>query len=292
MRNFARCAGCFVALTLAAMPAIGADTVRIGGEDKPAFGRLVSATAGDVACYLEFSDAQGESFSEMATFEVCENAEPQVGLWLSLAYEVGQVMADSCEGNPDCTESESKALVSGLTAAGETHSEDENQGADAGDEESFIPTLAQSGPHLCDDDDLVAFNCAIDQRVLSVCAVGSVNLPEALIYRYGKPGAKIEMELPRAGASGSVYGRSEMYAGGGGIWLRFRNVDHAYVVYSAIGRFGDEGQTEERAGVAIERRGQLLNNLRCTGPNFQALTGHALEDLGMDPDAAEIFELP
>ena len=47
-----------------------ADTVQIGGETKFASGLVTGVEAGDVACYLTLEDADGESFTEMATFEI------------------------------------------------------------------------------------------------------------------------------------------------------------------------------------------------------------------------------
>lgn len=69
-----------------------------------------SLTAGDRACYLEVEDEQGQRREEMASFELCERND-LVGKRARLRFEPAQVMAESCQGNPDCKETETVQLV-------------------------------------------------------------------------------------------------------------------------------------------------------------------------------------
>lgn len=70
-------------------------------------------TAGDRACYLEVEDGAGTSREEMASFELCERTD-LVGKRVRLLFEKAQVQAQSCQGNPDCTDSETVDLVHGV----------------------------------------------------------------------------------------------------------------------------------------------------------------------------------
>jgi hypothetical protein len=67
-------------------------------------------TAGDRACYLEVEDGDGKSREEMASFELCERTD-LIGKKVRLQFEKAQVQAESCQGNPDCTDSETVDLV-------------------------------------------------------------------------------------------------------------------------------------------------------------------------------------
>ena len=69
--------------------------------------------AGDRACYLTVEDDKGKIRDEMASFELCER-EDLVGRRARLHFEKGQVMAESCQGNPDCPDTETVDLVTGI----------------------------------------------------------------------------------------------------------------------------------------------------------------------------------
>lgn len=96
----------------AAAPAdVHAGMVSVGEVYKPSRARVTAAVAGDVACYLSLTDAQGQTFEEMAAFEVCEQEADIVNQEVDLEWTVENVMADSCQGNPDCAESQSVPLI-------------------------------------------------------------------------------------------------------------------------------------------------------------------------------------
>jgi hypothetical protein len=69
--------------------------------------------AGDRACYLTVEDEAGKTRDQMASFELCER-EDLVGRRARLHFEKGQVMAESCQGNPDCSDTETVDLVTGI----------------------------------------------------------------------------------------------------------------------------------------------------------------------------------
>ncbi len=73
-------------------------------------------TLGDRACYMQVKSAQvksaqGESREEMAVMELCERRE-LIGRTVRLSHETGSIAAESCQGNPECAESETVQLVS------------------------------------------------------------------------------------------------------------------------------------------------------------------------------------
>lgn len=100
-------------LTLAfvAAPLLADDTVRIGKETKKTVGVLTAAESGDVACYLTLKDDRGVEFNELAVFEICETPS-LIGKRVRLEYTLGNVMADECQGDPDCKKTRRVALVS------------------------------------------------------------------------------------------------------------------------------------------------------------------------------------
>ena len=98
----------------AATPAT--DTIKIGKETKKTAGTLTKAVNGDTACYLTLKDDRGIVFEEMADFSICEQPK-LIGKRLKLKYSLENVMADECQGNPDCTKSKKVALVTSVQVA-------------------------------------------------------------------------------------------------------------------------------------------------------------------------------
>jgi hypothetical protein len=83
---------------------------------------LVGVTAGDAACYLELKGPSGDPVTMDADFELCpggaHDATGLVGRSVRLEKKPLQVMAPSCQGDPECTESVTVDAVVGLTPAG------------------------------------------------------------------------------------------------------------------------------------------------------------------------------
>lgn len=78
--------------------------------------RLVT---GDRACYVDLQPADAEIETRLADFGVCAQAEVEDLVGQPVQVEVGEadVMAASCEGDPECTDFETVELVTRLFAA-------------------------------------------------------------------------------------------------------------------------------------------------------------------------------
>ncbi|MBE9156165.1 hypothetical protein IQ265_04865 [Nodosilinea sp. LEGE 06152] len=76
---------------------------------QPTTGIIRSLTVGDRACYVEVVNDQGGQFTEFANFEICE--QNLVGQRVQLTYESGNIQAASCQGNPDCADTETVMLI-------------------------------------------------------------------------------------------------------------------------------------------------------------------------------------
>jgi hypothetical protein len=89
------------------------ETVKVGVFSKRTTGVVKSITDGDQGCYYELEDAKGRSFIETAGFELCDPKLKRLykGKKVSLSYKVEKVMADDCEGNPECTRHKNEAVV-------------------------------------------------------------------------------------------------------------------------------------------------------------------------------------
>ena len=86
------------------------DTLVFGAEqtqDAPV--RLVAMVPGDRACYLTVDGADGQR-TEMADVNFCER-DDLVGQRVTLTTVPTQIQAESCQGNPECTETETVTLV-------------------------------------------------------------------------------------------------------------------------------------------------------------------------------------
>jgi hypothetical protein len=94
--------------------------VRVGDHTKLAVATVLDRQAGDAACYLTLRDDQGQAVVERADFAVCEAEEEPVGLRVELRWRVGTVMADDCEGDPDCRRTQRVALISSLSPVDDT----------------------------------------------------------------------------------------------------------------------------------------------------------------------------
>jgi len=71
---------------------------------------LRALTPGDRACYLTLEDSQGLAREEMGRMELCEQAT-LVGQPILPVYGEEAVAAESCQGDPECTETETVRLL-------------------------------------------------------------------------------------------------------------------------------------------------------------------------------------
>lgn len=271
------CALAFAALLCTGVHA--GDSIRIGDETKTSIGVITDLQNGDVACYLTLKDDRGVEFNEMADFSICEHADQLRGRRVALTYAMEHVIADACQGDPECTQTQTVALVTSakpIVAA--------------------APAKAASASRssLCTARETVVFACRTGAKLVSVCASADAARGKGhLQYRFGKPDPDAAFELvlpadlraPDSAASGAVVA----FSGGGGSWLRFRHGAYGYVAYSGIGRWGPDGETQEKQGVVVERDGKQIAQLKCTGALISALEPDWYEQLGIAADAADFL---
>ena len=247
-----------------AASAQGDDTVRIGGQIKKTRGTILEATSGDIACYLKLRDDRGVAFDEMADFSICEQQPSLVGRRVTLTYQVANVMAQECGGNPDCKKSDRVVLVA--TAKPLAASTAPPAAPPAAPQPPKPAVGVQAS--FCTPLETIVFSCRTGSKLVSVCAS-----PEAgpawghVQYHFGKPDSPepLELTLPedRRPPSKVATAQTVGFAGGGGAWMRFRSGQVAYVVYTGVGKWGPRGEVQEKAGVAVERAGRSAATLKC-----------------------------
>jgi hypothetical protein len=258
--------------------AAGSDTVLIGGEAKPATATVVDLSNGDTACLVELRDAAGRTQYEPADFEICFQQPSLVGRRVALDWAMANVQADSCGGDPDCSDSERVALITAARILDE-------------------PASNVAPASFCASDEIVVFACRTGAKQVSVCAARDASATTGYAqYRFGTPGpgGSIELEWPatRIPAAQAATADNLPFSGGGASWLRFRRGDHAYIVYSGIGQWGPNGETEERAGVVVERDGARIAHRPCDGGRSDGILGPDwFDQAGLTGDD-QGFELP
>lgn len=251
-----------------------ADTVTIGGDTRPATATVVALVNGDTACMVELRDAVGRTHHEAADFDVCFQQPGLVGRRVALEWTLANVQAASCGGDPECGDSERIALIASARILD-----------DAG---------AAAPASLCAAGETIVFACRTVAKQVSVCAARDATATTGYAqYRFGAPGA-IELDWPatRIPAAQAATADNIPFSGGGASWMRFRRGDHAYVVYSGIGRWGPNGETQTRAGVVVERGDRTIAHLPCDGGDAAGELGPAwFEQVGLAPNG-EVFDLP
>lgn len=266
--------GMAVALRKAAL-APPSTTVAVGAQRKLAEGTVISVEDGDAACYIELADAAGRLHREMADFALCEKPERILNRHVTLTYTVGTVMAAACQGDTRCTQKDTVVLVSRALPSSTL--------ASAG----TLPAATRKS--WCTGVEHEVFTCHPGDKRVSVCASkGATAQLGQLQYRFGPAnGGPVDLVLPvnATAPARSATGESVGFAAGGGSWLRFRNGNHAYVVYSGIGRWGRNGATEERHGVQVEQNGKGLATLACRKTDVNELAPDWFERMGIAPDA-------
>jgi hypothetical protein len=80
-----------------------------GRAQQPEMGTVQNLTMGDRACYVEIIDDQGMVFTEFANFDICQ--QDLVGKQVQLTYESGDIIAASCQGDPECEDTETVMLI-------------------------------------------------------------------------------------------------------------------------------------------------------------------------------------
>lgn len=239
----------------------------VGGERKPAFGTPVAFQSGDIACYLTLKDDKGATFNLAADFELCAQEKALKGRRVALSYKTVQVQAASCQGDPNCRKSETKALVVAAKpaplAAGTT--------TPAAPSPAPSPAPSSRQTSFCTPMETVVFSCRTNGKMVSVCSSKDAGPGKGYVqYRFGKADSAEPLELllpesqlppPRVATGSSV-----PFAGGGGAWLTFATGQVAYTVYTGIGKWGPGGALREKAGLAVDQGPKRLAVLRCDNP--------------------------
>ncbi|AFY40317.1 hypothetical protein Lepto7376_4197 [[Leptolyngbya] sp. PCC 7376] len=82
--------------------------------ESPQIGTVQDLTVGDRACYVTVTDETGETSTEFAGFDICE--QDIVGKKVQLTYEPGNIVAEICNGDLDCGLSEAVMLITAAKA--------------------------------------------------------------------------------------------------------------------------------------------------------------------------------
>jgi hypothetical protein len=80
--------------------------------EAPTVGTVQSITIGDTACDIGFTDETGELWYRQATFAVCD--QDLVDDTVQFTYEVSEIAAYSCEGDPTCEQTDVVTLITGV----------------------------------------------------------------------------------------------------------------------------------------------------------------------------------
>jgi hypothetical protein len=150
---------------------------------------------------------------------------------------------------------------------------------------------------LCKPDERVVFSCGAGARYASVCASQDISKSQGTMqYRFGSPN-KLELVYPATPGkpAENFKGGSLMFSGGGGAFLRFSNGPYEYTVFSAIGKWGANGEPLDEEGVAIRKDAKEFSNFVCRngGPDIGVLGPDFLDKMGMSPaDPDPDFSVP
>ncbi len=274
----------------AAQSPTAANSVSVGKFTKLATGRVVNITNADTACSIELKDEQGKTFYEDGDFSLCEAPKKYLGKQVRLSYKLAKVMAAECGGNVDCKKSTTVALITSLTPI-------DGKSAPAANANPAVPaaSAAAASSSFCTSQEVVVFSCRAGSKMVSVCgSTGATKSSGYLQYRFGKPSDPLELVLPesRVPANQAATGQNEPFAGGGGSWLRFSNGATSYVVYEGIGRWGPKGETREKAGVAVERGGKLVANVKCSARPQGSMSPDWFEKMAVKVKGNEEFLFP
>jgi hypothetical protein len=84
---------------------------KIGDQLKQTIATVTELRNGDRACYMIMKDSRGKEFTELASFDICQMHI--IGKRVTLTYNMEEVMAESCQGNPRCMKKDLVPLVIG-----------------------------------------------------------------------------------------------------------------------------------------------------------------------------------
>jgi hypothetical protein len=266
-------------------------TIKVGQATKKTVGTITATNSGDVACYLTLKDDRGVEFKEMAEFEICDQKPPLRGKRVALTYRLQNVMADECQGNPDCKKTRSIALVS----AAKIIAAPAPPPAAASPSTPPAPSGAKQAS-FCTPAETVVFSCRTGGRMVSVCASKDAAANRGTLqYRYGKIDLSEPLDLSfpeeKIVPSKAAVGAHQSFAAGGSAWLRFIRGQSTYTVYTGIGNWGPKGEPLSKQGLYVERGGKEVATLKCLDKPISLLGPDLFEKLGIKANGQD-FDLP
>ncbi len=96
----------------------GPAQVTVAGETVPTRAVVADMESGDRACYLTLRTDGGAEQTVFADYSVCES-NALVGRRVQLEYAPDDIVAVSCEGDPECLDTETVALAVVATPIGD-----------------------------------------------------------------------------------------------------------------------------------------------------------------------------
>lgn len=141
---------------------------------------------------------------------------------------------------------------------------------------------------LCRNDEKVLFACLTkNEKSISICASNDLSATSGYMqYRFGKKN-NIELDYPatKLPPNKEFTGRSQMFSGGGGVYLRFNKNDYDYILYSGIGKGWDV------TGLVLLKNAKLFSYFPCKTKPISEITPQKLEELRipLDPEDKEFF---
>ncbi len=283
-------------------PVVAQDTQTIGRETKRTVGTVVRMDSGDAACYITLKDDKGEEFDEAADFAVCEQKPNIDGKRIRMTYTPSKVISPDCGGDPKCKKTQTIALITAAKIeprassgkSGATSGATGNAASNSASSKMAAKAAGQSS--FCTPLEISVFTCKSGVKMASVCASKTHSKNKGYLqYRFGKFDAfePLEMTWPEDEVVPSKAAKGEYtpYAGGGGTHLRFTKGDTSYIVYSGTGRWGSKGETMDKQGIAVERNGKLVANLKCSVMGESELGPDWFEKSGIQPSNKE-FTFP
>jgi hypothetical protein len=286
-----------IASNAVAPPSSSTQLVKIGKYSKLSTGVVTEINSGDAACYVSLKNDKGNVFDESADFTFCEKPKTWVGKRVTLGYTLGRVMADECGGDPNCKKSVEVAIINKMTVVDAKTEPKLDAKASSPAATPVARSAARGQASFCTPLEVVVFACRTGGKMISVCAAKDATRNKGYLqYRFGKPDSSepLELMLPEGHliAAKAATGENVPFAGGGGSWLRFRKGNYGYVVYEGIGRWGARGETQEKAGLVVERDGKQIANLKCSAAPISELGPQWYESTGVKLGRNEEFLFP
>jgi hypothetical protein len=94
----------------AAVDTTGPPRRELAGTSVPTRGVVTDMESGDVSCYLTVRTDDGATETVHADYSVCDS-NAIIDRRVQIEYVEGDVLADSCQGDPECLDTETVALA-------------------------------------------------------------------------------------------------------------------------------------------------------------------------------------